>query len=599
MTSPTEDDGNRGRSLRERAESQIRALESDELPRSAAEAGTLLHELRVHQFELEMQNEELRRAQLALDIARARYFDLYDLAPVGYVTVGEGGEIVEANLRACGLLQTERAALLSMPLSRFIVAADQDTYYLHRRQVRTSGEAKACELRMKRREGTEFWARLESVAAQDEGSGAATVRTTLSDVSEIRGLRDNAALTDRMASIGALAASLAHEINNPLTYVQYFITSLAEDLPVLADAVKWCREALIERVDERTFVDLVGENVGMLDASSLADLTDRATKAATGARHIAAISRELSFFARVDPTELSLVDVNEAAKHAINLAANEVRSRALMVMDLQPVPKILASTGRLAQALLNLLTNAAHAITEGAVADNSVTLRTWAEASGHVCLSVVDTGCGIPPEHHQRIFEPFFTTKGPDRGTGLGLPITGRIVAGFGGDIRFESVVGTGTRFELRFPVGCVEAEPPPAVDRTEVPDLHGRVLLVDDEELVRMAIVRMLRDRHDVVDVESARAAMQLLDAGLEFDVILCDLVMPRISGTEFHAWLAEHHPLQRHKLVFLTAGVFTPQTQHYLASVPNPCLEKPLEVGAFRQIVAKMVWAARGALP
>ncbi len=142
-----------------------------------------LHELRVHQIELEMQNDELRRAQVELDVARTRYFEIYDLAPVGYCTLSERGLIIEANLTAAGLLGVARAALVKQRISSFILKSDQDLFYLHRKQLRESGAMQACELRMVRHDGTPFWARLETVGAH-EADGASVLRLVISDISE-------------------------------------------------------------------------------------------------------------------------------------------------------------------------------------------------------------------------------------------------------------------------------------------------------------------------------------------------------------------------------------------------------------------------------
>ena len=141
----------------------------------------LLYELRVHQTELEMQNEELRRVQLELDATRARYFDIYDLAPVGYCTLSEQGLILEANLTAATLLGVARAELARQRISRFILKADQDIFYLHRRQLVADGQRQSCELRLVNFEGTQFWAQLETVAAQD-ADGARVLRTVISDI---------------------------------------------------------------------------------------------------------------------------------------------------------------------------------------------------------------------------------------------------------------------------------------------------------------------------------------------------------------------------------------------------------------------------------
>lgn len=139
------------------------------------------HELRVHQIELEMQNEELRRAQIELERLRARYFDLYDLAPIGYCTISERGLILEANLVAAMLLGAGRSDLVNLPITRFIITADQDIYYLHRRHLFETGETQSCEVRMMSRDGTRFWAHLEATTALDD-NGAPICRVVMSDI---------------------------------------------------------------------------------------------------------------------------------------------------------------------------------------------------------------------------------------------------------------------------------------------------------------------------------------------------------------------------------------------------------------------------------
>ena len=170
--------------LRKRAEEKARADEDktlDVLP--PEEARQVLHELRVHQIELEMQNEELRRAQVELEASRASYFDLYDLAPVGYVTLSEKGLILEANLTAATLFGVARGALVKQPLPHFILPVDQDIYYRHRRQLLETGAPQVCELRMMRADAAPFWARLQATAAQD-AVGAPVCRAVVSDITE-------------------------------------------------------------------------------------------------------------------------------------------------------------------------------------------------------------------------------------------------------------------------------------------------------------------------------------------------------------------------------------------------------------------------------
>ena len=182
----------------------------------------LIHELRVHQIELEMQNEELRRAQVELDATRAKYFDLYDLAPVGYMTVSEKGLILEVNLTAANLLDMTRGALAKQPFSRFIHQEDQDIYYHHRKKLFDTGEPQVCEMRMVKSDGEIFWVRLDATMAQDSNDWP-VCRVVMSDTTK----RKTAELNNeklqiqlqqakKMEAVGLLAGGIAYEFNNLL-----------------------------------------------------------------------------------------------------------------------------------------------------------------------------------------------------------------------------------------------------------------------------------------------------------------------------------------------------------------------------------------------
>ena len=170
--------------LRRRAEELARAnVATGERVFSSEEARQVLHELRVHQIELEMQNEELRRAQLELEAVRARYYDLYNLAPVGYVTLSDQGLVLQANDTSGALLGVARGMLVGQALSRFIFKEDQDRYYLYRKQLFATNDPQACELRMVKNDETIFWTRLEAVIARD-ADGAAVCHVVMSDIAE-------------------------------------------------------------------------------------------------------------------------------------------------------------------------------------------------------------------------------------------------------------------------------------------------------------------------------------------------------------------------------------------------------------------------------
>ena len=170
--------------LRRQAEKKARALEQQDMAAfTPEEFRWVLHELQVHQIELEMQNEEMRRAQEELDASRTRYFELYDLAPVGYCTLSEQGLIREANLTAATLLGVDQGGLVKQPITRFIVKEDQDIYYRHRKLLFESREPQVCELRMQCYDGRHFWARLQATVVQGD-DGAPLCRLVISDITE-------------------------------------------------------------------------------------------------------------------------------------------------------------------------------------------------------------------------------------------------------------------------------------------------------------------------------------------------------------------------------------------------------------------------------
>jgi CheY-like chemotaxis protein len=282
------------------------------------------------------------------------------------------------------------------------------------------------------------------------------------------------------------------------------------------------------------------------------------------------------------------------------MASNEIRHRARLVKDYGDVPPARGNESRLGQVFLNLIVNAAQAIPEGDSEHNEVRVTT-ARRGNQVVVEVRDTGAGIAPEVLSRIFDPFFTTKSPGVGTGLGLAICHRIVTDMCGTITAENDRGHGSVFRVTLPVQQpvdeVPLQPPAsaAAARTGAP---GTILVIDDEPMMSRTVRRMLAGTHEVVSFGSAREALDAMHAGRSFDVILCDLMMPEMTGMDFHADLLRTLPAMAGRVVFMSGGAFTVGARDYLHSVPNARLEKPFEAGNLRVLIGNLLEQSRDGL-
>jgi CheY-like chemotaxis protein len=211
------------------------------------------------------------------------------------------------------------------------------------------------------------------------------------------------------------------------------------------------------------------------------------------------------------------------------------------------------------------------------------------QSGADVVIEVRDTGVGIPEENLERVFEPFFTTKPVGVGTGLGLSICHGIVSGFGGRMSVESRVSQGSTFRVILPAaaGARPAEPATQASVEPAPGRRGRILVVDDEPMIGVAIRRTLQREHEVVTTTSAREAQARLRDGEHFDLILCDVMMPEMSGVDLHQELSSQAPQLAERMVFLTGGAFTPNARAFLSQVKNPRVDKPFSAEELRALV------------
>lgn len=370
------------------------------------------------------------------------------------------------------------------------------------------------------------------------------------DVTDTRRTEAQLIQSERMASVGILAAGVAHEINNPLA-------------AVIANLDLASRE--------------VSELTKRFALSS--DLGDELRDARDCAERIRVIVRDLRIFSRSEQDARGPVDTKRVLESMLRMVWNEVRHRARLVEQYGEVPPVEANEARLGQIFLNLITNAAQAIPEGRADQNEIRISTRLGEVGFVIIEIADTGAGMSPEVQRQIFTPFFTTKPAGVGTGLGLAICLRLVEEMGGRLEVESELGKGTRFRLHARAARSEEEPVIPEMVSARGERRGAILVIDDEPVIGKAIRRSLCAEHEVSATNSARKALERIKAGERFDAILCDLMMPDLTGMDLHAELSKCAPEQAERMIFMTGGAFTTDAQEFLDRVPNLRFDKPFD--------------------
>ncbi len=492
----------------------------------------------------------LKRSLAALD-------DVMENAPDAIV-VHQEGRFALVNSRAVEMLGYDDAGqLLGVPVSAVIHPTDGDTVNERLRAIGAGSDLRPYEYRMVRRDGSDLFVEVKSIAFEHEGRPAVLVFGR--DVTGRRKLEMQLQQADRLASVGTLAAGVAHEINNPLGYVMM------------------TAELLERRIDAAPPADLHEH------------LKNGLSRILEGCERMRVIVRDLSAFSRRSEEAHAPVDVVRAVSSAVNMVRHTVRHKARLEVSLpNELPRVRGDEARLTQVFVNLLVNSAQAIPEGRAAEHVVRVEAQATLA-KVVVQVRDDGEGMPLEVQRRVFDPFFTTKAPGVGSGLGLAICHGIVRSHGGSISIDSAVGRGTTVTVELPAAgrlpSVAPERRPSQPRiTE----RGRVLVIDDEAAFADSLRDILSDMHTVTVARSGRAGVELLLDDDSFDLVLCDVMMPDISGLGVLDELARRRPSVCARFVFMTGGAVTDTTREMLELVDRPVLEKP-----FTREELDRVWA------
>ena len=543
-----------------------------------------IHELRVHQIELQMQNEELRQSQIALEESRCRFRDLYDIAPAGYCLVGENGLIDDANRTLGDMLGYTQSHLNGQTFTSLIDKLDQDVFYHLRRRILASPKSQTCEVRMQKSDTSYAWFEL-SVTTAAFGRDGVCLRIAVTNIdARVRAEAARAALenqlreSQKLEAVGTLASGIAHDFNNILTVI-LANTEMADHLA---------------RLEAPTMVPFVGE----------------IQKAAGRARDLV---NQILAFCRRQPTNRHVVSLADVIEESIGMLRATMPARFQIEFTCDAtVPRVLADETQIEQVVINLATNAFQAM-DGKAGRLRIRLDTiklqsetfkdldsndavWDGMDSAVRIVFEDDGPGMEPSVVDRIFEPFYTTKPVNQGTGLGLAVVHGIVRAHDGQISVKSNPGQGTAFTIYLPparpavVEVDDAQRSATHDEIRKFDqahsyaaahIARCIVYLDDDSCVLNAIVCLMEQYGvSVRGYSDPAAALQFLnDRSNQVEVLVTDYNMPGISGLEF---AKKVHSIRPALPVVVTSGFIDEELRSHadeagvMALLPKPLSSK-----------------------
>lgn len=510
-------------------------------------------ELLQRNSELRADVEARKRAEAALRLRETQTRAILAALPDILLVVASTGELREAHAPGRSFLpediETLRGRMLVDVLPEDIDRALGPAID----EAIRSGAPQRCELTYTR--GRDRWRYEARLTVSPTGDVVILVR----DQTERLHMTERLRVADRMASVGTLAAGVAHELNNPLAYVLGNLELLNQQL----------RATWVEPTQLQVLVD----------------------EALDGARRMRSITQDLRTFSQPHAEAAVSIDPRTVLDSALKIAGTEIRHRAALRREYEDVPAVRAEASKLGQVFLNLVVNAVQALPVGEAARNEILVRTFCDEQGYAVIEVCDTGPGIPPHLVSRIFEPFVTTKPREVGTGLGLSICHNIVTSMGGHISVHRRSPRGTIFRVVLPPsGTPVVVTPPPAPVSLPPEARGagrRVLIIDDDPLVANSLRRLLATR-EVHIADSGRRGIEMLRENDRFEVVLCDLMMPEVSGMDVYETILEERPDIAARFIFMTGGAFTDRARAFLERVSNPKLEKPFDSKTLRLLVS-----------
>ncbi len=505
---------------------------------------------------------EHRLAEESLRQSEERFRQFFENEPDYCYMVSPEGTILNVNKSALNALGYKKEELVGKPLRMVYAPESLPKMKQIFTQWQKTGAIEDEEMVILTKEGNKHIVLLSAGVITDKDGQRLSSVSVQKDITERKRaeeerkqLEQKAQIASRLASVGEMAAGVAHEINNPLTGVIGYaqLLMVREDIP--ADIGK-----------------------------DLAAIND-------GAQRVAGIVKRLLAFSRQTKPERKYVDINELIESTLALRAYQLRVNNIkVIIQLAPdLPETVADPGQLQQVFLNLIVNAE---TEMKLAHGKGKLAITTEKSDNtIKICVKDDGPGIKPEVMDRIFDPFFTTREIGQGTGLGLSLCYGIVAEHKGKIYAESELGKGATFIVELPI-VTEAEPPKPIEPVvegPVKVVKARILVVDDEKMIRDLVKRVLAgEGYEVDTVDNARDALKKIE-GKRYNLVLIDIKMPGMDGIELYRRIQKIAKSLAKRVVFITGDMLGAGTEKFLSETKVAHIDKPFDAEQLRREVKR----------
>lgn len=491
---------------------------------------------------------EIKMMQKAINTAKDHYQALMDNASCGFFVSDQQGNIIEANKQTEKIFGASRNDIVGYNLKKYVPTDEHEYVDIQLEKMRIEKKIGLNEGHIQQPNGDIISVEFSAVSIDLENETLCL--SIVNDVTERNRLRSQMLLNDKLTMVGTMAASIIHEINNPTTWVLSNLSFLKN------------------KINELKLVDDPHQ------AALLSQFNETIQDSLLGTEKIKDIVKELKEFARADdPQVKTLTDIHEALNSAINMASPHLKNVAIVEkIYAKNIPKLLLSKTKLQQVFLNLVVNAVQSF-DNNISENIIQIETK-KLNNTIQIEVRDTGKGMPPEVCASIFEPFYTTKPPGIGTGLGLSICYDIIHRNGGEISVESTPKKGTKFTINLPLTKQK--------KSSALNMNGhskRILVISDNREILQQTKHILGNNCEITAILGGRNALtSLKEKTFPFDILICDLIMPDVSGSDLYRYIAKNYPENEKRIIFIIDNTCSKITDTFLTSISNVCIKKPM---------------------